>query len=220
MARINIEDCWWTDPRRERLTDLIGGALLADGAAIRMWRLAQEFWRHGRGLVPAHIFASLPHSTELVTSGLARSDKANVYVCGSSQYLDWIHDRTKAGQAGGRKSAKRPRDSKGRLTASQANTKQDPSTIQAESNQCLDETSKQTPSTGPSKSKQLQASPSSSPSKDNKKSLLHYVERGDSETSKAGLSPSTEEAIAEGQRKLQQLRSKQGITPGWPGGKL
>lgn len=208
MARINIEDCWWTDPRRERLTELVGGPLIADGAAIRMWRLAQEFWKHARGLVPQGIFATLPYAAEMIKSGLASATESMVYVRGSSQYLDWLHDKKLAGREGGRKSSQRPRDAKGRLL------KTDKS-IQAESKQ----TSKQSPSN--SKQSQASYSSSSSFSKDIKQSLLNLVERAPSKAKVGdGLSPSLEEEIQEGQRKLQRLRSKQGLTPSWPGGKL
>lgn len=139
MARINIEDCWWTDPRRSKLIKLLGGENQADGAAVRMWRLAQEFWKDGRKLIPQYIFETLEESQALLGCGLASLGEAGVYVRGSSQYLDWVIEQREKSKKGGQKSAQRARDSKGRLLKTNVN---DPTNIQAESNQDLT-TSKQ-----------------------------------------------------------------------------
>jgi hypothetical protein len=116
MARINIEEQWWTDPRRSRLIQLVGDEDAADGAATRMWRLAQTFWKEGRRLVPKPLFDSLKSAPKLIEAGLASLESEDtVYVRGSSQYLDWVHEQRMAAVEGGKTSAKRPRDSKGRL---------------------------------------------------------------------------------------------------------
>lgn len=119
MARINIEECWWSDPRRSKLIKIIGDEERADGAAVRMWRLAQENWKSGCRLVPQYIFESLEFASALLGSGLAELRGDEVYVRGSSQYLDWTREqREKArenGSKGGKKSAQRPRDASGKL---------------------------------------------------------------------------------------------------------
>lgn len=129
MARLTIENCWWTDPRRERLAELVGGMLLADAWAIRVWRLAQEHWGRGRKPIPKEIFDALEAAPKLIQAGLAVEDEGGVYVRGSSQYTDWLNDKRKSAAAGGKKSAERPRDAKGRLTKK---PKQLPSIVQAE----------------------------------------------------------------------------------------
>lgn len=103
VARINIEDCWWTDPRRSKLTKLLGDENRADGVAVRMWRLAQEFWKDGKKLVPIHIFETLENYNELIQSGLASVEAASVYVRGSSAYLDWVREQREIGKANGSK---------------------------------------------------------------------------------------------------------------------
>jgi hypothetical protein len=136
MARINIEECWWTDPRRSKLVKLVGDENAADGMAVRMWRLAQEFWGRSRGLVPTEIFETLEANAKLIQAKLAEVRGEYVYVKGSSQYLDWHAERKEKaaenGQKGGRKSAQRPRNAKGQLlkcpSNSQAPSKQKPST--------------------------------------------------------------------------------------------
>lgn len=127
VARLNIEDCWWTDPRRSALVRLLGDEGLADGRAIRAWRLAQEFWKHGRKLVPINLFETLQNFTELVRVGLAEARDGGVYIRGSSAYLDWTIEQKEKASRGGKTSAKRPRDAQGRL---QAKSKQTPSEAQ------------------------------------------------------------------------------------------
>jgi hypothetical protein len=74
MARINIEECWWSDPRREKLGKLLGNTDLTETVVVRSWRLAQEFWSKGK-LVPGHIFLSVLGAEALLFSGLARLHK-------------------------------------------------------------------------------------------------------------------------------------------------
>lgn len=136
MARINIEECWWSDPRRSRLIKLIGSEERADGIAVKMWRVGQEFWKRDRQLVPIAIFDSLEFAQQLLGAGLAVIQGDFVYIRGSSQYLEWVHDKQEAGRIGGKKSAERPRDEKGRLLPKdQTNTEQTPNNIQADSKQ-------------------------------------------------------------------------------------
>lgn len=128
MARINIEDCWWIDPRRERLGTLLGSMMVADAVVIRAWRVAQEFWGKGRNLVPKHVFETLEASSKLIEANLAIEYENGVYVRGSSQWLEWVNEEREKRKAGGQKSAQRPRDAKGRLLASdQVTSNNDPS---------------------------------------------------------------------------------------------
>lgn len=128
-ARVNIEACWWTDPRRSALSRLLGGDEIADGTAIRAWVVAQEFWKHGRQLIPEVLFHTLVGASHLLGVGLAELREGGVYVRGSSAYLDWVLEKRAAGKAGGKKSAQRPRNAKGQL---QKTPKQLPSTAQAD----------------------------------------------------------------------------------------
>lgn len=133
MARVNVESQWWSDPRRTKLMLKIGFA--ADAAAVNMWRTAQEYWGRNFGLVPRHIFDSLEFASELLGCGLAELRGDDVYVRGSNQHLSWLHEKRElareAGKKGGQKSAKRPRDKKGRLLSSKQNPSDHPSEVQA-----------------------------------------------------------------------------------------
>jgi hypothetical protein len=105
MARIAVEDKWWTDPRRSRLVKLLGGEDEVEGAVLKMWRLAQEFWKHGKGLVPQELFMTLLHADELIESGLASVQDSFIYVRGSSMYLDWVREQREHASEAGKKSA-------------------------------------------------------------------------------------------------------------------
>lgn len=103
MARINIEECWWSDPRRTALLLEIG--FEADSAAVNMWRAAQEFWGKSRGLIPKSVFDKLKHCEKLVEVGLADVRESFVYVRGCSEYLEWHAEKREQAAAAGRKSA-------------------------------------------------------------------------------------------------------------------
>lgn len=107
MARINIEECWWTDPRRERLGNLMGSMMMADAVVIRAWKIAQEFWGNERGLIPKHVFATLEANDKLIQANLAEERESGFYIRGSSQYLDWVTERRNAAKQGGKKSAEK-----------------------------------------------------------------------------------------------------------------
>lgn len=105
MARLTIEDCWWTDPRRTALGRGLGDLELADGVAASAWRLAQEFWKREQALVPKSLFDSLRGALELIRVGLADVREGFVYVRGSSAYLDWIREQREIAKIAGKKSA-------------------------------------------------------------------------------------------------------------------
>lgn len=105
MARINIEECWWSDPRRSKLIKLLGDEDKADAQALRMWRVAQEFWVRGKALVPHKVWATLEANSKLIEANLAEEREAGIYVFGSSEHFDWVLERREAGRLGGVKSA-------------------------------------------------------------------------------------------------------------------
>lgn len=128
MARINIEECWWSDPRRSKLTRLLGGdARKADGLAIETWRLAQEFWKRDRQLVPLIQFESLDGWESLVEARLVEVRGDSVYVRGSSQYLDWVAERRQQAAEAGRKSAEARRQKFGTAQPLKSETPERPS---------------------------------------------------------------------------------------------
>ncbi len=120
MARINIEQSWWSDPRRNALGRKLGSQALADGVMVQAWMLAQDHWKKERQLVPKHLFDMLEGALEILGANLAEVRGDLVYIRGSSTSLDWINQSRESGKIGGRISAQRPRDEKGRLTAKES----------------------------------------------------------------------------------------------------
>jgi hypothetical protein len=102
MARVNVEDCWWTDPRRTALQRL---GVDADGIAVRAWKLAQDFWKQERALIPKSLFDTLEGAEPLLRVGLADCRDSVVYIRGSSAYLDWIAEKREQAKMAGKKSA-------------------------------------------------------------------------------------------------------------------
>lgn len=105
MARINIEEQWWTDPRREALSKVLGDELLADGAVIRLWRLAQEYWKRNSEPIPNHVFEHVRYRSELVACSLAVVRTEGVFVRGCSEHFAWITKQRENASKAGKKSA-------------------------------------------------------------------------------------------------------------------
>lgn len=106
MARINIEERWWTDIRRSALIRFLGGdEEKADGAAVRLWRVAIEYWTKQTRSIPKHCFDLLPCATQLLEAKLAVVQNDEVYVKGASECFDWVVKKSVAGKKGGLKSA-------------------------------------------------------------------------------------------------------------------
>jgi hypothetical protein len=101
MPRINVDENWWTDPRRTLLIAKIG--ILADSVMLQAWRVSQDYWKHDKQPVPKKVFHSIPHAKEIIECILAEETDQGVYVCGSSSRHDWLckrlHNAKKGGEA-------------------------------------------------------------------------------------------------------------------------
>jgi hypothetical protein len=96
VARINVEEQWWTDLRRFKLAELIGDDALADGIMLAAWRVAQDFWKNGKKPIPRSVFLKLRGSTELIKSKLAVQRGGHFYLKGSQFRFQWLIDRQEA----------------------------------------------------------------------------------------------------------------------------
>lgn len=153
MARINIEDTWWTDARRAKLIQILkGNSKEADGLFFQALKMAQNHCE--TGTIPwseAECLEGIEHLIEcslvdiiqanakqtpskakeviaIAKEDRATYDQIQAYVRGSKQSHDWLRKRREAASKGGAKSSKRPRLKDGKL---QANAKQN----EANSNQ-------------------------------------------------------------------------------------
>jgi hypothetical protein len=130
MARINVEDSLWADPRLVRLSIMLGSQLTAVGAVVVGWRVAQKYWCPDRLPIPESVFLEAGLPEELVTAGMADRVKGGIRMRGCEEHFAWWFQKQKAGANGGKSSAKRPRDAKGRMLPK--DSKRHPSDIQAE----------------------------------------------------------------------------------------
>lgn len=56
MARINISDKLFADPRFKALCRLVGNEEIALGRMVLVFRMAQEYFPEGNGLIPFNIW--------------------------------------------------------------------------------------------------------------------------------------------------------------------
>lgn len=105
MARINIEESWWTDPRRKKFIKLLGSEELADGIAVGFWRQAQNYWTKGRRGIPEAIFKQIEASSKLIEAGLAYLRENEVFAAGSFEAFEWLEKKRISASNGGKKSA-------------------------------------------------------------------------------------------------------------------
>lgn len=101
MARINIENSWWTDPRRGLLAKLCGCQDVADGVVIKLWRTSQHYWSSEKSLIPKEVFESLSRHKELVAAHLAFVEGDFVYAKGTREHHQWLLSRVENGKKGG-----------------------------------------------------------------------------------------------------------------------
>lgn len=135
MARINIDDSWWTDVRRSALIRLLKDEERADGAAVRLWKVGLDQAKKGLQSIPKKVFFLLPCAQELLTCDLAEERGDEVYVKGSSDHFSWYVDGLEQRKQAGKNSAKRPRDEKGRLLKNtRPSSNENPTDVQREPN--------------------------------------------------------------------------------------
>ncbi len=103
MARINVEDDFWTHPRYRALTRLVGDEDKAAGMCIRAWRIAQRFWGEGK-VIPDDVW-KLENLDALLDVGLAEKRDGGVYCRGSEKHFEWYCQAVDSGRRGGLKSA-------------------------------------------------------------------------------------------------------------------
>ncbi len=96
MPRINLEEKWWSDPRRLMLIGKIG--LCADAAIVNAIRLSQEHSGEAfsiKGLLPDEWIDAL------LSVCLASGNRENFYLKGSKEHHKWILKQREKGKLGG-----------------------------------------------------------------------------------------------------------------------
>lgn len=113
MARINVDDKWWNDPRRKKLGLLLKDTDLADGIMLSLWRLAFDYYKDDAKGIPEHVFECVRGCSEIKQSMLVDVRNKEVYVRGSSEHFAWILKHTEKKRAAGKKSAEARRQKYG-----------------------------------------------------------------------------------------------------------
>lgn len=109
MARINIDDDLFIDPRFKRLSRKIG-ELAAIGTLVEFWFAAQRRWGLGE-LIPEQ--EMLPDWDLLIECHFAEKRPDGIYASGAEERFDWYRQSIESGQRGGRKSAQARREKYG-----------------------------------------------------------------------------------------------------------
>jgi hypothetical protein len=102
LARLNVEDSFWSDDSYQLLVENVG-ANLAAGMCLRFMRLAQRHWVKSE-LVPLEVFQRNGWEP-LLDCGFALYRDEGVYCRGSEQNFDWLVKCAENGRKGGKKSA-------------------------------------------------------------------------------------------------------------------
>lgn len=106
MARINIDDKWFLDPRREILREkLKQSTRYIDGLMVEVWRIAQHYYKTNRVGIPVSIFEKIQEAKEILDSDLAHRVNEFVYLKGSKECFNWLVQSVQSGKLGGLASA-------------------------------------------------------------------------------------------------------------------
>lgn len=106
MARINIEDDFWNEPRIDALAELVKDRDKAYGMMLRAIRLAQKYWAPKKG----EMFKPIPFEIWNVSGlcalsevGLTENTDQGVYLKGSKDHFGWLVSAKSHGRMGGLK---------------------------------------------------------------------------------------------------------------------
>ncbi len=100
MARINIEEEFWTDVRP--LIRAMGDEDRAVGMAIRFLKFAQEKYKYGKFVTSAD-FKKMGFTEDLIPF-FAEKIEGGYQAKGAEKHFGWLRSRVLAGAAGGKKS--------------------------------------------------------------------------------------------------------------------
>lgn len=105
MARINIEERFWTDPRLFELSKKMRCQWRAIGQCAKMWSVAQELYAEKKPFTEL-IFKYHKFSEHLITCGFIERVNGELLVKGREENFIWLRESRDAGKRGGSASAK------------------------------------------------------------------------------------------------------------------
>lgn len=99
MARINIEDSLYFDPRFKALSESLGNEWMAIGCLVKLWRLAQEQHKRGKLITNSQFkLAGFPEA--IFECEFAKKTAEGIYVNGTERHLSWLRKRVESGRNG------------------------------------------------------------------------------------------------------------------------
>lgn len=80
-----------------------GSCNRADGAAVNLWKVGLQFWKHGKKPIPKEVFETLEDHDLLLAAKLVKISGESALVTGSEEQFNWLFERVEAGRAGANK---------------------------------------------------------------------------------------------------------------------
>jgi len=102
MARLNIEDSLFDDPRYIKLCAMMKSEARALGWWVKVARLAQSYWKHDKQLIPKEVYKFNRFPKHLIESKMVEQRINGFYLSGSEKNFAWIVSQVSNGQKGGR----------------------------------------------------------------------------------------------------------------------
>jgi hypothetical protein len=115
MPRLNIEECFWSDPRYYNLIEavqqtsgktLLESKAIATGWMVLVWQTAQRYWtdkQFPKGPIPRAIWERNRYPDAIIECDLAyRTPEGDVCVRGVESAFEWLGVARENGQRGGR----------------------------------------------------------------------------------------------------------------------
>ena len=102
MARINIEEEFWFDPRRRALEKELGD-FEALGQILTFWRMVQEQYKIGKCITEDQ-FKIIGLSEKLFEVGFAVRSDAGITIPNIEKHFGWLLAKKESGRIGGLKS--------------------------------------------------------------------------------------------------------------------
>lgn len=100
MARINIEETIFFDPRFDKLVITLKSRALAIGSLVVAWRLAQTYYKTNQVGVPIEVFKGIESYSEILGVGLGIIQDDFVYLKGSHKAFEWMEEMSIGGKNG------------------------------------------------------------------------------------------------------------------------
>ena len=101
MARLNVEDQFFRDPRLKILEKRLGCRMMAVGSCVTFWHLAQEYWSRDKQLIPRTAFDAYELPEGLLEAGFAEDIGGEIYAKGAAEMFAWLIKAKESGRKGG-----------------------------------------------------------------------------------------------------------------------